>query len=198
VYDALLDQAPPGALDSLRTVIVAGERCPVALAAQHHRRLPGASLYNEYGPTEGTVWSTVYEVPASIDAPTVPIGRPIPGARAYVLDPHLQPVPPGVAGELFLGGAGVVTGYLNRSELTAERFIDSPFEPGDRLFRTGDLTRWRGDGLLEFLGRRDHQVKIRGFRVEVEEIEAVLRQLPGIADAVVVARDVAHARGAEA
>jgi amino acid adenylation domain-containing protein len=198
VYEALLDQARPGALDSLSTVIVAGERCPVTLAALHHRRVPGAKLYNEYGPTEGTVWSTVYEVPAAIDGPTVPIGRPIPGARTYVLDPHLQPVPPGVAGELYIGGAGVVAGYFNRPELTAERFIDSPFEPGDRLFRTGDLARWRGDGYLEFLGRRDHQIKIRGFRVEVEEIAAVLRQVPGIADAVVVARDVAPTRGGDA
>jgi acyl carrier protein len=121
----------------------------------------------------------------------IPIGRPIPNTQAYILDDHLNPVPIGVPGELHVGGAGLARGYLNRPELTAEKFMPHPFssEPGARLYKTGDLARYRPDGAIEFLGRGDNQVKIRGYRIELGEIEAVLAQHPALQEAVVLARD---------
>lgn len=191
LYGFLLQEASPEELASLHTVIVAGEACPASLHALHLRSLPSAALYNEYGPTEATVWSTVYRFPASPMATAAPIGRPIPNAEIYLLDAHREPVPIGVAGEIYVGGAGVARGYLNRPELTREKFVPHPFPPGReaRLYRTGDLARYRADGDIEFLGRVDHQVKIRGYRIELGEIEAALRTHPAIAEAVVVARE---------
>ena len=174
-------------LRSLTTVIVAGEVCPVGLVKAHFTALSETSLFNEYGPTETTVWSTVFDCRAAIEATTVPIGRPIANAKIYVLDAALQPVPVGVPGELYIGGAGVACGYLNRPELTDERFIPNPFGE-DHLYRTGDLVRYLADGNLEFLGRNDHQVKIRGYRIELDEIESVLTQHPAVKQAVVVAK----------
>uniref|UniRef100_A0ACD5GX28 Non-ribosomal peptide synthetase n=1 Tax=Desertifilum tharense IPPAS B-1220 TaxID=1781255 RepID=A0ACD5GX28_9CYAN len=115
----------------------------------------------------------------------VPIGKPVRNAQTYVLDAQLQPVPIGIPGELYIGGRGIARGYLNRPELTAERFIPNPFQPGTRLYRTGDRVRYRRDGNLEFLGRIDHQIKLRGFRIELTEIETTLRQHPQVDDAVV-------------
>jgi myxalamid-type nonribosomal peptide synthetase MxaA len=193
LYGLLLECAGSGPLDSLRAVIVAGETCPPNLAAEHYRRLPETRLYNEYGPTEGTVWSSVYEIlPAdAASGAAVPIGRPIPGARLYILDGGLNPAPVGVPGELYVGGAGVARGYHGRPALTAERFVPDPFgaSPGARLYRTGDRVRWRPDGQLEFLGRIDHQVKIRGFRIEPGEIEARLLLHPAVKEAAVIARE---------
>ena len=142
-------------------------------------------------PTETTISSTVFTVHPGFTGFSIPIGRPLPNTRIYVLDGDGQPVPIGVAGELYIGGAGVARGYLNRPELTAERFLPDPFssEPTGRMYRTGDLARWLPDGNLEFLGRADFQVKIRGFRIELGEIEAVLRSADGIRDAVVLARE---------
>ena len=154
----------------------------------HLAALGRCAVFNHYGPTEATVGLTVHQVTS--DGPGsrwTPIGRPLPGARAYVLDCHLQPTPPGVVGELYLGGDRLARGYLHRAGLTAERFVADPFgPPGARAYRSGDLARWLPDGSLEFLGRQDHQVKIRGHRVELGEIEAALRELPGVAQAVVV------------
>ncbi|UQU63541.1 amino acid adenylation domain-containing protein [Couchioplanes caeruleus] len=161
--------------------LVGGEALPVPLARALHER--AAAVVNLYGPTEVTVWATADEVDAGWDGS---IGRPLPGTTAAVLDEWLQPVPPGVAGELYLGGAQVTRGYLGRPGLTASRFVADPYGPG-RLYRTGDLARWR-DGRLEYLGRTDHQVKVRGFRIELGEIESVALSHPDVTRAVVVAR----------
>jgi amino acid adenylation domain-containing protein len=190
LYQLLLDQAEPGQLASLRVAIVAGESCPAELIQRHHQLLPQAMLFNEYGPTEAAVWSTVYKCEPGQPNKIVPIGRPIPNARVYVLDSHLNLLPVGVPGELCIGGPGVVRGYLNRPEETAERFVPDPFntEPGAKLYKSGDLVRYLEDGNLELLGRLDHQVKIRGFRIEVEEIEAVIAECEDVRQAVVTFR----------
>jgi amino acid adenylation domain-containing protein len=148
-----------------------------------------ASLWNMYGPTETTIWSAVQRVEGGRSP--VPIGRPIANTQLYVLDTHLQPLPVGVPGELHIGGAGLARGYLNRPEVTAERFIRDHLgaEPAARLYKTGDLARYRSDGTIEFLGRLDHQVKVRGFRVELGEIETVLKEHPRVREAIVVARE---------
>jgi amino acid adenylation domain-containing protein len=190
LYSALMTTARPGDLVTLRVAIVAGEACPKDLVGRHHCALPQASLFNEYGPTEGTVWSSVYEFRAEAGA-VIPIGKPIPNVEIYILDQHLQPVPPGVAGELHIGGDCLARGYLNRPELTKERFIPNTFSrrAGARLYRTGDLARFLPDGNIEFLGRCDHQVKIRGYRIELGEIEATLSKHPAVETCVVVATE---------
>ena len=173
-------------LRPLRVAIVAGEPCPAGLAESHSQRAPQASLFNEYGPTEATVWSTVYDFRFFAGGNTVPIGRPIANTTLYIVDRHLQPAPTGATGELYIGGEGVSQGYLNRAELTAERFIPDPFsrEPGARLYRTGDLGRYFQTGDIEFLGRADFQAKVRGYRIEPMEIEVALAQHPSIQQAV--------------
>jgi amino acid adenylation domain-containing protein len=173
-------------LKPLRVSIVAGEPCSADLAEVHRRRAPQASLFNEYGPTEATVWSTVYDFRLFAGGNTVPIGRPIANTTLHIADRHLQPVPIGATGELYIGSEGVSLGYLNRAELTAERFIPDPFsrEPGARLYRTGDLGRYRQSGDIEFLGRADFQAKVRGYRIEPMEIELALAQHPSIKQAV--------------
>ena len=149
---------------------------------------PGRRLFNAYGPSEASIWATVQACdPRSNRAP--PIGRPISNTRVYLLNDRMDPVPVGAAGELYIGGAGVGRGYLNRPELTAERFMPSPFVDNDRLYRTGDLARYLPDGTIEYMGRNDDQVKIRGFRIELGEIEARLSAHAGVRDAVVMARE---------
>jgi amino acid adenylation domain-containing protein len=153
---------------------------------------PDTILVNEYGPTETVVGCCIYQVPqGKINSASVPIGQPIANTQLYVLNQYYQPVPIGVPGELYIGGVGVARGYLNRPELTAEKFVPNPFskEPGTRLYKTGDLVRYCSDGNLEFLGRIDHQVKVRGYRIELEEIEALLRQYPGVQDTIVLMRE---------
>lgn len=188
LYQLILEHADLSRLGSLRTVIVAGESCPRALAPLHAEQLPQASLYNEYGPTEATVWSVVHRVNADEPGASVPIGRPIPGASAFILDSSKEPVPIGMIGELHIGGPCVAKGYLNRPTLSSERFIDVELEPGapSRLYRTGDLARFREDGVIEFLGRYDDQVKVRGYRIELEEIEAAINEQPGVRQSAVV------------
>ncbi len=168
-------------------ILCGGEALPRDLADQLLAR--SASLWNMYGPTETTIWSTLWRAKSG-DGP-VPIGRPIANTQVYVLDPHLEPVPIGVTGELFIGGDGVARGYFHRPELTQERFIPNPFssDASARLYKTGDLARYRPDGTIECLGRIDHQVKIRGFRIELGEIEGCLGEHPDVRQAAVVARE---------
>ncbi|CAJ4636581.1 non-ribosomal peptide synthase [Burkholderia pseudomallei] len=177
----------------VRCVVIGGEAVGAsaldAWFAEEGRR---PRLFNTYGPTETTVSVTVHEVRGRHDDANV-IGRPIANTRVYVLDAWLRPAPIGVAGELYIGGVQVARGYLNRPELTRERFIDDPFVAGGRLYKTGDLARWRTDGSLEYLGRNDFQVKIRGFRIELGEIEAQLAKVTGVREVVVLARDSAAA-----
>jgi natural product biosynthesis luciferase-like monooxygenase protein len=181
------DEIARHSLGRLQVMMVGGEALPPALATQLRATGLGR-LLNMYGPTETTIWSTVHEI--GPDDESVPIGKPIANNTVYVLDAAGQPVPQGVAGELYIGGAGVARGYLGRPELTAERFVPDPFgAPGARMYRTGDLVRWREDGVLEFIGRIDHQVKIRGHRVELGEIEAALGEHAGVREAVVIPRE---------
>ena len=191
LYQLILEQSRPEQIVSLEAIIVAGERCPQEAIALHCDRLKNASMYNEYGPTEATVWCSVYKCQAEEKYIRVPIGRAIANTQIYILDRHLQPVPIGVSGEIYIGGAGITRGYLNRPELTLEKFIPNPFsdDPESRLYKTGDLARYLPDGNLEFLGRLDNQVKIRGFRIELGEIEAALSQHPGVQQTTVIVRE---------
>ncbi|MEZ4694959.1 MAG: LLM class flavin-dependent oxidoreductase [Rhodothermales bacterium] len=171
-------------LGRLQHFLVGGEALDTDLARQIKELAPG-TVTNMYGPTETTVWSTSYEVTGS--ERSMPIGRPLANNTVYVLGRDGSPVPTGVTGELFIGGDGVTAGYLNRSDLTDERFVPDPFSPrGGRMYRTGDLCRFTEDGLLQFLGRNDHQVKVRGYRIELDEIEKALRQLDSVAETAVV------------
>ena len=176
-----------GALRHVKQLMLGGEALPPALAARL-RELTDATITNMYGPTETTIWSATHAL--SNGNELIPIGKPIANTQIYIVDRELNPLPVGAAGELLIGGDGVVRGYLNRAELTSERFVNDPIgDKGGRLYRTGDLARFRFDGTLEFLGRLDHQVKIRGHRIELGEIEASLNNLESIRDAVVVARE---------
>lgn len=190
-YRLLLEQMPATEEHSLRSVILAGEACGSDLFKKHQCSLSGVRFFNEYGPTEATVWSTVQEGRDQEATPTVPIGRPIANTQTYILDGDLEPVPVGVAGELYIAGAGLARGYLGRPDLTAEKFVPNPFslEPDARMYKSGDRARYLPDGNIEYLGRLDHQVKIRGYRVELGEIEAALQAVPSVHEAVVLARE---------
>ena len=190
LFHLLVDERPE-ALSGLEQLLAGGD----VLSPAHVRRalemLPrGSLLINGYGPTENTTFSCCHVMEAGAEGPlaAVPIGRPIGGTSVYLLDEEMEPVPPGVAGELFVGGDGLARGYLGRPALTAERFVPDPFarNEGARLYRTGDLCRWRTDGAVEFLGRKDGQIKVRGYRVELAEVEAALLSLPNVKEAAVV------------
>jgi amino acid adenylation domain-containing protein len=189
-FSALLGR---GGLDvSVSTVALAGEALPARLAGDIRRALPQAEVINLYGPTETTVFATACYNGRADKKPddVIPIGRPLDNVRAYVLDESLQPLPVGVAGQMYVAGAGLARGYLNRAALTATRFVACPFgKPGERMYRTGDIVRWTADGQLVYLGRADDQVKIRGFRVELGEVEASLRRHAGVAAAVATVRE---------
>ncbi len=192
LHGLLLDY-PLEKLASLQTVIVAGEACPKSLVSKHYKQFPDIQLYNEYGPTEGSVWATVFHCPKqAIPAQSVPIGKGSSHADIYILDENHQPVSEGEQGEIYIGGKGITKGYLHRPDLTAEKFlqIPNPKAPAmqQRVYRTGDLGAWLPCGNIEFLGRSDHQIKLRGYRIELGEIEEVIYQQKGIQEAVVVVK----------
>ncbi|WP_051731871.1 non-ribosomal peptide synthetase [Kitasatospora phosalacinea] len=184
---AFLERPETAGCTALRRVYCSGEALPPALRDRLFAELPGVELHNLYGPTEAAVEVSHWHCRPG--DPTVPIGTPIDGAALYVLDELLNPVPPGVPGELYIGGVPVARGYHGRPGLTGRSFLPDPYgAPGARMYRTGDRGRWRPDGAVEYLGRTDHQVKLRGHRIELGEIEAVLREHPGVADAAAVLR----------
>ncbi len=191
VYALLLAESERSSLASLRTVIVAGEACPESLVQRHRQVLPHATFVNEYGPTEATVWCSGFALFPEEPVRRVTIGRPIPNTQLFVLGPRRELVPPGVPGELYVGGDGVAAGYLKGAELTAQRFVAADPDGAGvrRLYRTGDRVRLLRSGELEFLGRADDQVKIRGFRVELGEVETALKGLAGIGAAAVIRRE---------
>lgn len=181
-------------LPELNLMMIGGESVPV----EQVRRFAGVTggrvvLCNHYGPTEASVCATLLSTVDASEIAThdLPAGRPLPGVRIHLLDRHLEPVPRGVVGELFIGGNGVARGYLNAAELTSERFLADPFsdEPGARMYCTGDLARWNSDDTLQFIGRRDHQIKLRGFRIELGEIDNALAALPGVQAVAVLLRE---------
>jgi surfactin family lipopeptide synthetase C len=198
LHELLLDWAErPMAYsaNTLRIIFTSGEKIsPQTVRLWKNLAQKQIKFLNSYGPTETTIGATLFDLSAYSMPPTVqniPIGRPLPGRTMYILDEYVQPVPVGIAGELYIGGTGVAKGYFKRPELTAEKFIPNPFGEG-RVYRTGDLVSYLPDGNLEFLGRVDSQVKIRGFRVELGEIETVIRQLPSVQEAVVIVRAEAN------
>lgn len=178
MLDAFL-AAPASEGLQLRRVFTSGEALDAASRDRFHARVH-AELHNLYGPTEAAVDVSYWPASAQDRSRPVPIGFPVWNTRLYVLDARMQPVPVGVAGDLYLGGVQLARGYLGRDDLTTERFLADPFLPGERIYRTGDVARWRRDGAVEYLGRSDHQVKLRGLRIELGEIEAALRELPGM------------------
>jgi acyl-coenzyme A synthetase/AMP-(fatty) acid ligase/acyl carrier protein len=187
----LIAQDVPDCLARVREVWTGGDVVAAAAVRRVLQACPGLVVVDGYGPTETTTFATSYRISTSEPVPeTVPIGRPLDNMRVYVLDRGLRPVPVGIAGELYVAGAGLARGYLNRPGLTAERFVACPIGgPGARMYRTGDVVRWTIEGELEFLGRADEQVKIRGFRIESGEVEAVLASHPGVAQVAVIARE---------
>jgi amino acid adenylation domain-containing protein len=183
---------PEEAQGSTRVFVIGGENLVAESLALWRKSAPATRLINEYGPTETVVGCCTYEVAASDPVTgSVPIGRPIANTLLYILDRHLKPVPVGVMGELYIGGAGVARGYLNRPELNKERFLTDPFsvQTGARMYKTGDLARYRKDGILEYLGRVDNQVKVRGYRIELGEIEATLASDPNVKSCAVLVRE---------
>ncbi len=191
LFNLVVDQAP-SALRGISQLLIGGEQLSTPHVHRALDHLNGTRIINGYGPTESTTFTCCYAIPRDIPAHiNLPIGKPIANTQVYVLDPQQNPVPVGIPGELFIAGDGLARGYVNRPNLTAEKFLPNPFspQPDARMYKTGDLVRFRPDGNIEFLGRIDHQVKIRGFRIEPGEIESVLGQHPAIQLAAVIARE---------
>ena len=191
LYKLILEHGTPSKLGSLNTVMVAGEACTRSICEMHFDRLPNVNLYNEYGPTEATVWCTAHQIERNDNSGIVPIGKAVADAKIYLLDENLNLLPYGAAGEIYVGGPGLAKEYINRPELSAKAFIANPYglASDEKLYRTGDLGRFRSDGAIEFLGRADHQVKIRGFRVELDEIEKAISGDDTINDVVVMVEE---------
>ncbi|KPA89805.1 amino acid adenylation enzyme/thioester reductase family protein [Pseudomonas asplenii] len=190
MLDVFLEHGDRQGFSELRRVLCSGEALPGHLVRRFKAQYPDIALHNLYGPTEAAIDVTAWDCSGPGTPDSTPIGKPIANTRIYLLDAHQQPVPLGVAGEIYIGGVQVARGYLNRAQLTAERFLSDPFsdDPNARLYKTGDLGRWLADGTVEYLGRNDFQVKIRGLRIELGEIEAHLLACEGVRDVVVIAR----------
>ncbi|MFD1162105.1 non-ribosomal peptide synthetase [Hwangdonia seohaensis] len=189
LYKLILEYVNAKKLKSLKTAIVAGEACYPNLASAHFNKLNGVKLYNEYGPTEATVWCTAHQI-KNTDYQIIPIGKPVAGAEIYLLDQHLNLVPFGSVGEIYIGGHGLASGYINNPKLSDKAFIKDPYNPSKKLYKTGDLGKYTSDKNIEFLGRADQQIKIRGFRVELNEIEKVIKDYnAAIKNAVVLVDD---------
>ncbi|MBE7150062.1 amino acid adenylation domain-containing protein [Bacillus mycoides] len=184
-----LANLPIGEFPDLETILVAGEECPADIVERWGRNY---NLFNLYGPTEATIWTTAAECRNSNQKPV--IGKSIPNTSTYILDSHLNPVPPGVIGELYIGGIGVARGYLNRPNLTQERFLTNPFTTGEsgKMYRTGDLVRYHSDGNIEFVGRMDQQIKLRGFRIELGEIESILSKHKVVKEVVATISNISN------
>ncbi len=186
LFNLIIDDRPT-LLEGLSQLITGGEALSVKHVRQALKKLPRTQIVNGYGPTESTTFACCYRIPRDLpdDATSIPIGRPIANTTCLILDAHQKPVPIGVPGELYIGGDGLAEGYVERPDLTAERFVKNPLDPigKSRLYKTGDICRWTTAGLIEFMGRRDNQVKLRGFRIELQEIDATLTQHPAIQDA---------------
>jgi natural product biosynthesis luciferase-like monooxygenase protein/non-ribosomal peptide synthase protein (TIGR01720 family) len=174
-------------LTSVKTMLLGGEKLPLSLVKDLYAQQPQLAIYNMYGPTETTIWSACSKIER--DAKKITIGKPIANTQIYILNSSMQLMPVGVAGEMYIGGAGVANKYINRPELSKERFIENPFQPGERLYRTGDFAKWLSDGTIEYIGRKDDQVKIRGYRIEPGEIESALQLNEMIEAAVVAVKD---------
>lgn len=190
LYNALIEQRAE-ALAGVRQLLIGGEALSVHHVRRGQERMPRTQIINGYGPTEGTTFTCCYPIPRPIpqEWATIPLGGPLGNTRVYVLDQRGEPVGIGIEGELYIGGEGLARGYAGRADLTAERFVPALIGMGERWYRTGDIVKWREDGVLEYVGRRDEQVKIRGYRIELGEIETVLRQDADVQDAVVQARE---------
>ncbi|MNB57846.1 Gramicidin S synthase 2 [compost metagenome] len=191
MLDVFLANSDTTRCDSVRQVMCSGEALPGRVVRRFKLQLPGSALHNLYGPTEAAVDVTAWDCAGTIEQTpdNTPIGKPIANTRMYILDAQQQPVPQGVIGELYIAGVQVARGYLNRPELSAERFLNDPFQANGRMYRTGDVARYLADGNIQYLGRNDDQVKIRGLRIELGEIQARLAQIKGVQEAVVVARE---------
>uniref|UniRef100_UPI000FDA3694 amino acid adenylation domain-containing protein n=1 Tax=Paenibacillus elgii TaxID=189691 RepID=UPI000FDA3694 len=177
----------PTRIPSLKKLITAGSPSTVELVEKWKDHV---SYFNNYGPTEDSICSTVWSYSSdTMNEKTIPIGRPIPNHRVYIVDSAGSLLPVGVTGELCIGGEGLARGYLNRPELTEEKFVANPFAPGERMYRTGDLARWLPDGNIEYIGRKDEQVKIRGYRIEIGEVESQILKVASVQEAIVVARE---------
>ncbi|MEK4043598.1 amino acid adenylation domain-containing protein [Paenibacillus sp. FSL H8-0048] len=175
--------------EQVKYVFSVGEALKPYVVKRFFERVEGTQLENMYGPTETTIYAVIYSARTEDAAASIPIGKPISNMRVYIMDKHMQLLPPGVAGELYLAGRGVGRGYLKQYELTMEKFVEDPFFPGERMYKTGDLARWRSNGILEYLGRMDQQVKVRGFRIEPGEVEQTLLMHPAVKRAIVVVKE---------
>ncbi|MBT2163177.1 non-ribosomal peptide synthetase [Zobellia barbeyronii] len=191
LYKVILEHGNLTKLESFKTVIVAGEACTRALGNLHFKSLPDTGLYNEYGPTEATVWCIAHKVERTEDSDMVSIGKAVANAEVYLLNESKKLVPYGAVGEIYIGGPSVSNGYINRTDLTEKVFLNNPLKEGsnEKIYKTGDLGRCRNDGTIEFLGRVDHQVKVRGFRIELDEVEKTISEYDSVSAAVAMVED---------
>uniref|UniRef100_UPI0030F99820 condensation domain-containing protein n=1 Tax=uncultured Wocania sp. TaxID=2834404 RepID=UPI0030F99820 len=189
LYKVILENVDANKLKSLTTVIVAGEACPKSLCEIHFKTLPNVLLYNEYGPTEASVWCIAHKIGISdLEKTQIPIGKPVANAQIYLLDDDKNKVAFGTSGEIYIGGDGLSKGYLNSPDLSNKVFVESPFNTNEKLYKTGDLAKYRNDGTIEFLGRIDQQIKIRGYRVELDDIESTISKNTLVNQAVVLVK----------